>query len=68
VTDYVTCTTVIGGNNIFAVTPIEVAGINVRSGDSIHNKERSIAALAIIAVLIVIGVVVIMRKRKQRKR
>jgi len=40
VTDYVTCTTVIGGNNIFAVTPIEVAGINVRSGDSIHNKEE----------------------------
>jgi len=31
---------VIGGNNIFAVTPIEVAGINVRSGDSIHNKEE----------------------------
>lgn len=39
-TDYVTCTIVIDGNNIFAVTPIEVAGINVRSRDSIHNKEE----------------------------
>jgi len=42
VTDHVTCTIVIDGNNniIFAVTPTEVAGINVGSGNSIHNKEE----------------------------